>query len=331
METRASYFLVGLFVLALLVSMFGFIAWLSRLQIQEQNVSYYIYFRGQVTGLSNGSAVRYRGVPVGTVTDISIDEDNVELIQVTVAIKPGTPIKTDTIAALQLQGITGLSFVQLSGGTQAAALLQPRPGKRRAVIPSRPSAIEQVFENAPELFAQVVSVANRANEILGPENQKRITGILTDVGSFSSALARSSSSIESVVNDSAGTLAELRNTAASLDVLARELRQLSSELGADLRKAVGTAHETVGDVRTAIGDARKTALAFEKLANQIDQMVAENRGPVRDFTDGGLYELAQFIGDARTLVAALTRLAAQIERDPARFLFGDQQKGFEAR
>ena len=166
---------------------------------------------------------------------------------------------------------------------------------------------------------------------MGPENQKRITDILTDVAVFSSALARSSTSIEAVVNDSAGTLAELRNTAASLDQLARELRQLSSELGKDLRMVLGTAQDTAGDARKAIADARQTAQAFEKLANELDQLVAENRGSVRDFTSSGLFELSQFIGDARTLVAALTRLAYQIERDPARFLFGDQQKGFEAR
>ena len=74
--------------------------------------------------------LRYRGVPIGTVTQIGIDLENVELIEVTLAIKKGTPIKTDTIASLALQGITGLSFVQLTGGTRNAPTLEPRPGKR---------------------------------------------------------------------------------------------------------------------------------------------------------------------------------------------------------
>ena len=73
------------------------------------------------------------------------------------------------------------------------------------------------------------------------------------------------------------------------------------------------------------------AQAFERLANDLDRIVKDSGTPIRDFTSSGLYELSQFVSEARTLVASLTRLAYQLERDPARFLFGDQQKGFQAR
>ncbi len=331
METRASYFLVGLFVLTLIAGMFGFVMWLSRFELKDDNTYYYVYFRGSVTGLSVGSTVRYRGVPVGTVTDIGIDSENVELIEVTLAIKSGTPIKTDTIASLQLQGITGLSFVQLTGGTRSAPILEPRPGKRRATIPSRPSAIEQVFENAPEVFAQIGVVATRATELLSPENQKQITAILENSAAFTGVLARSSPAIEGIVEDTAETLADLRSTAASLDQLSRELRTLSQELGGDARRFLAETHELTGEANETIADVRKTAQSFERLARSLDRLVDENRVPVRDFTNNGLYELAQFMTEARTLVASLTRIAYQLERDPARFLFGDQQKGFQAK
>lgn len=331
METRASYFLVGLFVLTLIVGMFGFIMWLSRFELKAENTYYYVYFRGSVTGLSVGSTVRYRGVPVGTVTDIGIDSENVELIEVTLAIKSGTPIKTDTIASLQLQGITGLSFVQLTGGTHNAPLLEPRPGKRRATIPSRPSPIEQVFENAPEVFAQIAAVAVRANELLSPENLKQIAAILENSATFTGVLAGKAPAIGEMVDDTAGTLADLRRTAASLDQLARELRTLSQELGSDARGFLADTRELTGEASKTVADVRKTAQSFEHLARNLDRLVEENRAPVRDFANNGLYELAQFLTEARTLVASLTRIAYQLERDPARFLFGDQQKGFQAK
>jgi phospholipid/cholesterol/gamma-HCH transport system substrate-binding protein len=329
METRASYFLVGLFVLSLIVGVFGFVVWLTRFELKDENIYYYVYFRGAVTGLSVGSTVRYRGVPIGTVTQIGIDSENVELIEVTLAIKKDTPIKTDTIASLQLQGITGLSFVQLAGGTRNAPLLEPRPGKRRAVIPSRPSAIEQVFENAPELVAQIGAVATRASEVLSPENQKQIALILENVAVFSGALARSSGSIESIVDDTAATLSDLRRTAASLDQLAQQLTRISDELAGDARKFFVDTNQLARNADRTIGDVRRTAHAFEKLANDLDKVVVDASGPMRDFTGSGLYELTQFLSEARTLVASLTRLSYQLERDPARFLFGDQQKGFE--
>jgi phospholipid/cholesterol/gamma-HCH transport system substrate-binding protein len=330
METRASYFLVGLFVLSLITGMFGFVMWLTRYELKDESTYYYVYFRGAVTGLSVGSTVRYRGVPVGTVTQIEIDAENVELIEVTLALKKDTPIKTDTIASLALQGITGLSFVQLTGGTRNAPLLEPRPGKRRATIPSRPSAIEQVFENAPELVAQIGAVATRASEVLSPENQKQISLILENVAVFSGTLARSSGSIEGIVDDTAATLSDLRRTAASLEQLAQQLQVISSELGGDARKFFADTNQLARSADRTIGDVRKTAQAFEKLANDLDRIVVDARAPMRDFTANGLYEIAQFVSEARTLVASLTRLAYQLERDPARFLFGDQQKGFEA-
>src|SRR5207302_891850 len=83
---------------------------------------------------------------VGTVTDIALDDQNIELIQVTVTIRPGTPIKTDTYAQLAIQSfVTGQAFIQLFGGTQAAEPLEPRPGRRRAVIPWRPSPLDRLF------------------------------------------------------------------------------------------------------------------------------------------------------------------------------------------
>jgi phospholipid/cholesterol/gamma-HCH transport system substrate-binding protein len=330
METRASYFLVGVFVLALLASLFGFVVWLSRFQLQEESTYYYVYFDGSVTGLSVGSTVRYRGVPIGTVADIEIDSAKVELIQVTLSLKRGTPIKTDTVASLQLQGITGLSFVQLSGGTRDSPPLEPPPGKRRATIPSKRSAIEQVFENAPELLTQLGAVAVRAAEVLSPDNQKQISAILQNLAVFSGTLAQSSGSIEMIVNDSAATMQDVRRTAESLNQLAVQLAGLSNELGGDAKKFFTDTSQLTRDANATIGDVRKTAQAFNRLADDLDKIVVTSGTPIRDFTSSGLYELSQFVSEARNLVASLTRLAYQLERDPARFLFGDQQKGYEA-
>ncbi len=127
METRANHFLVGLFVLSLTALLAFAGLWFARANLGEAQSVYHTLFRGSVTGLSIGSTVRYRGVPVGTVTDIRIDPDNVERILVVLGLRPGTPVKTDTVASLQPQGITGLSFVQLTGGTQEAAQMLPVP------------------------------------------------------------------------------------------------------------------------------------------------------------------------------------------------------------
>lgn len=324
METRASYFLVGLFVFVLIAGLFFFVLWLSKAELRDERIYYYIYFRGSVTGLQVGSPVRLRGVPVGTVTDIAIDAANVELIEVTVGLKPGTPVKTDTVASLQLQGITGLSFVQLEGGTQAAPPLEPRPGKRRAVIPSAPSRFERLFEDVPQLVAQIHEVATRVTILLNDQNLSRIEKILVDAERFTGTLAEVSGDVAILSRDAAVTMRELRQMATTADALAGELREIAGRLGGDSQRVVK-------DIERVLAEVSTTARSFRRVAEQLDGTVGENRQPLRDFSTSGLYELSQFLVEARSLVASMQRLVAQIERDPARFLFGDQQKGFEAK
>lgn len=306
METRASYLIVGTFMLALIAGAIGFAMWITRANLRENNVLYYIYFTGSVAGLQNGSTVQLRGVPVGNVVDISIDQGNIELIQVTVSVRVGTPIKTNTVAQLQLQGITGLSVIQLSGGTQEAPPLEPALGKRRAVIPSIPSPLERVFQSVPEVTTQIVEVAARLNDLLNDENRQAISHVFANLDSLTTALAASRGDITKLLHDSA-------TLASSLDTLA-------AQLGDDAHRLVGRSEQTAA----ALGD---TAKSVSRMADEFRLLAANNQTALHDFGQTGLYEFTQLMSDARVLVSTLNRLAEQIERDPARFVFGDQQKG----
>lgn len=310
METRASYLIVGAFMLALIAGAIGFAMWLTRANLRENNVFYYIYFTGSVAGLQNGSTVQLRGVPVGNVADISIDQGNIELIQVTVSIRVGTPIKTNTVAQLQLQGITGLSVIQLSGGTQDAPPLEPALGKRRAVIPSIPSPLERVFQSVPEVTTQIVELAARLNDLLNDENRQAISHVFANLDSLTSSLAGSRDDVTKLLHDSSTLV-------ASLDTLA-------GQLGNDAHHMLGKSEQTAA----ALTD---TAKSVSRMADEFRKLAADNQPGLHDFSQSGLYELTQLLSDARVLVATLNRVADQLERDPARFLFGDQQKGVEAR
>ncbi|MBV8536944.1 MAG: MCE family protein [Alphaproteobacteria bacterium] len=310
METRASYLIVGAFVLALIAGAFGFGLWITRANLRDTNVIYYVNFTGSVSGLQVGSQVQLRGVPVGSVSDIAIDERNIELIQVTVAIRPGTPIKTDTVAQLQLQGITGLNIIQLSGGTQDSPPLEPALGKRRAVIPSVPSPLERVFENVPEVTAQIVELAERLNSLLNDQNRQAIADILNHLDTFTATLAGSHQDVTTLLH--------------SLPELAASLNGLATQLSSDSHRLAGRSEEAA----TALS---QTAKDISRMASELGNVAADNRAAVHDFSQSGLYELSQFLTDARVLVNTLNRLAEEMERDPARFLFGDQQKGVEPR
>src|SRR5471030_544040 len=120
METRAHYVIVGSFVIAVLIGVFIAVIWLVGGQFQREGAIYDIYFRGSVSGLGEGAVVRYKGVPIGRVLGIRLDPENVERIRVRVEIDSRTSIKEDAVAELEAQGITGLAFVQITGGSNAS-------------------------------------------------------------------------------------------------------------------------------------------------------------------------------------------------------------------
>ena len=143
-----------------------------QIEFDEKYARYDIFFKGSVTGLKTGNAVRYRGVPVGVVTDMGINPDNVEQVRVTIEVPHDTPVKEDAVASLEFQGITGVAYVQITGGTHDAAVLVKKNGQKRAVIPSKFSGIQEVLEAAPELINRIITLVESANKIINEETRE---------------------------------------------------------------------------------------------------------------------------------------------------------------
>jgi phospholipid/cholesterol/gamma-HCH transport system substrate-binding protein len=349
MESRASYLLVGIFVLTMLIGGAGLVAWLARYEFKDARLYYYIYFKGSVTGLSEGSQVRLRGVSVGTVTNIEIDTKNIEVIEVTIGVRPGTPIKTNTVASIAAQGITGLSYIALTGGTNDAPLLEPRAGKRRATIPSTTSALERLVDEAPNLLANANVVAERAAALLSEENLTKIAGIVANLHAVIETLSSRREQLGDMFEDWRKTATAARSAAESVDDLVREidkmlgrLEKLATEtVGRLEREATATFAETRGFVRDAdkvvisagpaIADFRATVQSYQRVSRELELFMRDLRPGTRDFAGRGLAEVGQFVTEARALVASMQRLTVLMERDPARFFFGDQTRGFEPR
>lgn len=327
METRASYVVVGAFVFAMLAAAMGFTIWLGRFEFDEAKQRYQINFTGAVTGLSVGSTVRYRGVPVGQVADISINPANIEQIRVLVDIDAEVPIKADAYAILESQGLTGIGYIQIRGGTQDAPTIEPRPGQEVPLLPSRDSVIQEVFQTAPEIATQLVVLINRANEILSPENQAAFERIVGNVEIVTGTLARRSGETEALIADAALLVRELRLAAETARPLLAELQREASDTMASVRG--GVAGMDAGVTR-GIADLGRALARIEAAAAEAEMLIAENRTAVGDFTHDGLYEFGEFLTEGRLLLESAQRLLRQVESDPGRILFGNRNRGVEA-
>ncbi len=315
METRASYLLVGIFVIAGIVAMLAAAVWVTGSRTDRATVLYDIYFEGSVAGLKPGNAVQYRGIPVGGVIDMRIDPENVERILVTVEVAGGTPIKEDTEATLALQGITGVAFIQLAGGTQQSPDLKPAPGHDRAVIRSHPSQLAALIDAAPELLNRTINVIGQLEKLLGEENLAHVESTLGNIETMTGSLADSGDDIETMLAEGARVMEELRNAITRAD-------NMLAAVEGDVDDMTTETRAVLTGVRRAAGS---LAVASDKFAN----LLSKNSDSLGDFSQTGLYEFTQLMAEARILVAALSRLVDDVNRDPARFFFGDRQQGVE--
>ena len=294
METRASHMLIGGFVLVLVAALFAMVIWLARVQIDHVVKNYDIFFRGSVAGLGVGGDVRYRGIRVGTVNAIAIDPEDPRRVRVRVEIDGNTPIRKGDRAQLQLQGITGVSFINIGGAEAAAELLQPAEGQEVAVIPSKPSDIARLLSSAPQLMNRAIVVAERLAALASDENRENLTLILADTRQFTETLVaqqdrlvRILAAVDRSSGDVAAAVANVRDLSAKADTL---IDETSATLSLARGAIAGADAFVQGDVKDLIAEIQATAKSVAKLSDDADRILAENREPLHDFAADGLPE-----------------------------------------
>ncbi len=317
METRPGYVAVGGIILALTVGVLAFVIWFGTGGQRQETRTYRIYFSGSVVGLQTGNPVRYRGVPVGRVTGIEIVPENVGYIGVIVEIAAGTPIVAGNVASLNLAGVTGGVYVEITGGTQGSPPLAAVAPGEPPVIPSAPSPLQQVLLTTPELTDLAAEVLIRAGQVLSEENRRIAAAIRGDIERLNGALAGRS--------DAAARLAaRARSVSAELDGL---LAEAGAETMA-LRSAIGDTAATLDrQAEAARADLGRLSSAYAAAVAQAGRLVAENRPYIRQFTAMGLSQVSLLTGELDALTSALSRIASRLDRSPAEFLFGDIDRG----
>lgn len=322
METRAHFAIVGAFVILALVAIAAFSVWLGRAALDRRIDRYEVVFTGAVSGLQVGSAVHYRGIPVGRVASLRINPDNVGEILTEIDLQAGTPVKTDTYASLEAQGITGLSIIQLEGGTQASPLLAAT-GQDLPRIPSVPGALQRLVQSTPELLARGVILVDRAASLLSDANLQAVGQSLQNLSKVTGVLAARGETIDQTLGDVRATAADLRVAAAAIATLSGEAQ--------DVLKTANGAFATVGEQgKTTLIQLGRAGASLSRASDRLDSFLVDTTEPIQDFSRTGLYQVTDLIVGLRDLTSTLTRISRQFERDPSGFLLGGTRRGVPA-
>ena len=298
METKVNYAAVGLFVLALGAAFVAGVLWLATGGAFQKKYDLYLALVDEsVSGLNVNAPVKYRGVEVGKVRDIQLDPDNPERVRLTFAIERGTPIKEDTEAVLKTQGLTGIAYVELSGGGRDSPPLRASAQGEYPEIRTKPSLSARLENVLTTVLAKLDSTSTSINAILSDENQAAFKSALADMSAVARTLAARKDAIDAGIASAARTFDNgARVTAQLRPVIARIGR------GAD-------AVENMGN---------ETARASANAGRTVEAVGAD----VKRFTEETLPELERLLGELDVLAASLRRLSEQTERNPRGLLFG---------
>ena len=306
METKANYVLIGAFTLGVVAFLLLFALWAARWSSQQAWDVYDVVFNEAVTGLSEGGTVQYNGIAVGTVEDLSLMPNDPRKVVARIRVEADTPVRVDTRAKLSITGLTGTTFIQLTGGSPGAAPLRETPGHEVPVIPTEPSALQNIAQTADRIVARV-------DEILSEENVAHVSATLQNLETVTEALALQRQDLSELV---------------------RSARRSSQELEATLRATRGAVEgidrELVSELPALVEKLDSALVQLEQASTNANALIAENRAPISEFTQGGLQQVGPTLVELRTLIRDLRRVTNRFDGNPAGYVLGrEQPKEFE--
>lgn len=293
-----NYPLVGLFVLILGGLLVAIALWLAAGGALRQKFDLYLAVLDEsVAGLNLNAPVKYNGVNVGQVRDIRLDAGNPERVNLLFAIERGTPVKEDTVAVLKTQGLTGIAYVELSGGTRESPLLRAGAQGAYPVIRTKPSLSARLENVLTNVLAKLDSTSNSINAILSDENRAAFTSALADIASVSRTVAARREALDTGI----------ASAARAFENAARASAQ------------AGPAIESIGRASAAI---EKMGAEVARTSASAGKTVDSAGADLSRFTAETLPELERLLGELSVLATSLRRLSDQTERNPSGLLFG---------
>ena len=298
MPFKFSYALVGLFVIVLGGAWIGISMWLAYGDFDKDYLPYRVYIRESVSGLYVDAPVKYRGVDVGKVREIVLDPQDPERVRVTMDIEHEVPIKQDTRAVLSIQGLTGIGFIELTGGTRASPRLTAEPGQDYPVMESGPSLFVRMDAAVSELVANLNQFITDARVLMDPELLHLVRETVTNIRTVTQTLAERSDTLN----------AGLLHAETLLENSARASRKMP-----ELIERINAGAGAVETMAEQIGQAGKSVTATVQQGG--DSLVG--------FGQDTLPDMNRLVRDLRELVAGLERVSRKVEEDPRMLLYGE--------
>lgn len=300
METKAHHVLIGAFTLVVVALVVLFALWLGKTSLSRQYHYYDIVFTESVTGLSKGSPVQYNGIQIGEVSQLKLDPKDPRKVLARIQVGADTPIKTDTRAKLGLLGLTGVAFVQLTGGAPSSQPLMPTPDNPVPVIQSESSALSKLLSSGSDVVTSLNGILERLGNLVSEQNVERINSTLENIDQTTRALAAERDDLRELVRQAAAAAKELNQTLAGTNQLVN-----------------GPGRETLDRAAAAMA-------SLQQATQTLDKLLAENQGSLQSGLRG-VDQIGPALREMRATLRDIHQLTSKLQANPAGYLFGREQ------
>jgi len=274
MDREANYALVGFFVLLFSGALLGFILWMGKYGIAPKEYDYYTtFFDESVSGLNIDTPIKFKGLNVGVIEEIRINEQNQDVMEILFKVKKGTPIKTDSYIVKTPLGITGLSFLEIKGGGKDSQKIDTSKG--RGVVAYQRSFISKISESADSFAEKGVLILDKLDRVLNDKNIENLEILLENGKELTASLKRRSDELKSVLQD-------ISNLSKDTRISIQKIPQILEEAN----RTLNTASNTIEKIEVGFVDgvfdikemSKESASTFNETLEEIKVLSVELQG-----------------------------------------------------
>ncbi len=306
METRANFIVIGAFTLAAVVGAFLFIMWIAGYGSPGGRARYEVIFNGSVSGLSQGALVLFNGLKIGEVTSLGVNKNDPRQVVAQIDVDTAAPIKRDTKARLETQGLTGAAAIALSGGAADAPPLEGQNG-RPPIIHAGPAQLQTILDNVESLSSKADGVLDEADKLIAG-NADNLHATIANAEVFSQSLADNAPGVNAALKSVSDLGKQIEPLAARLQTLSNDADRLVTSIDTD-------------KVKSVVDNVQNLSAKANTVLDRADRLLAENSDTVHS-TLQHVDAFSKALGDNASNVDAtlksLANLGKQIEPVAAR-------------
>tara|TARA_R110002073_G_scaffold23696_1_gene80681 strand:+ start:6027 stop:6977 length:951 start_codon:yes stop_codon:yes gene_type:complete len=313
METKAHHVLVGLFALILIAGGGVFAVWLGKVSFDEDYAFYDVVFEGPVRGLRESAEVRFNGIQVGEVTSLGLDGQSRVIARVRVLAQ--TPVRVDSFAQLEPQGLTGLSYILISGGAPDAQRLLSPASRQPPRIFARRAQLEGLVEGSEDVLDAAQLTLFRLSELLSDQNVEEFSATLANLREITDLL----NAEQDLVEDMRAAVGRIDMAATDISNAAVTLQQFGVTADAFL----------LNEMATAVNETTAAAIAVNRAATDTTGLIEAIQPALESFAQDGLEDMTRAAGELNRLVESMERSASDFENNPGGFIAGSPRQTVE--